>query len=375
MTTGFVYEDILSQHILREDHVMAPKRLQLTYELLKAYGAFDEPYSKCIKTRQASIEELGLFHSTEYIKAVQSISDGKNTEDGNKYNFSEHGDNPPYAGMFEASKWSTGSSLVAFEALDSGVAKTTFNISGGLHHAMPNHASGFCIFNDPVIAIKSMLANGYRVAYIDIDAHHGDGVQHAFYDTDDVLTISIHESGQFIFPGTGFTDEIGAGKGIGYSVNVPLYPNTDDEIYQLTFTSIVPPIINSFKPDILVSQLGIDTHFLDPITHMKITTQGFAEVVRQIKHLAPTKWLALGGGGYDIAAVARAWTLAYGVMLGEKWDNQIPNEYSKKYGIDFLADENPPNVDSGTKSKALDFAKKTIDEIHQKVFRVHSLSF
>lgn len=375
MTAGFVYEDILSQHILREDHVMAPKRLRLTYELLKTYQAFDKPSSKKLKARQASIEELSLFHGTEYIQAVKSISEGKNSEDGNKYNFSDYGDNPPYLGMFEASRWSAGSSLAAFEALEAGIAEITFNISGGLHHAMPNHASGFCIFNDPVIAIKAMLAKGYRVAYVDIDAHHGDGVQHAFYDTDDVLTISIHESGQFIFPGTGFTDEIGEGKGIGYSVNVPLYPNTDDEIYQLAFTSIVPPIINSFKPDILVSQLGIDTHFLDPITHMKITTQGFTEVVRQIKHLAPKKWLAVGGGGYDISAVARAWTLAYGAMLGEKWGNQIPNEYSEKYGINFLADENLPSIDSGTKRKALDFAKKTIDEIHQKVFQVHSLSF
>ena len=160
--------------------------------------------------------------------------------------------------MYEASTWSTGASLTAAEMLAEGRVEAAFNCSGGLHHAMPNRASGFCVFNDPVIAIKYLLERGLRVAYVDIDAHHGDGVQHAFYDSDRALTISLHQSGDYLFPGTGFVDEMGAGRGLGYSVNLPLYPYTNDEIYLWALNSVVVPLVKAFNPDVLATQLGMD---------------------------------------------------------------------------------------------------------------------
>jgi acetoin utilization protein AcuC len=167
------------------------------------------------------------------------------------------------------------------------------------------------------------------VAYIDIDAHHGDGVQKAFYETNQVLTISLHESGYSLFPGTGFEYEIGEGEGEGYSVNVPFLSDTDDEVYVWTFEEIVPPLIHAFKPDIVVTQLGVDSFHDDPLTNLRLTIHSYEKIIRRIKDLAP-RWVALGGGGYDISNVARAWTLAWAVMNGIELSDELPESYVKK---------------------------------------------
>jgi acetoin utilization protein AcuC len=168
-----------------------------------------------------------------------------------------------------------------------------------------------------------------RVAYIDIDAHHADGVQNAFYDTDKVLTISLHESGYSLFPGTGFEYEIGEGKGEGYSVNIPFPPHTDDEVYVWAFEEIVPPLIQAFRPDIVVTQLGVDSFYNDPLTNLHLTIHGYEKVIRRIKEIA-LPWVALGGGGYDVSNVARAWTLAWAVMNGIELADGLPVTYIKK---------------------------------------------
>ena len=221
---AFVYDDALARHQLRSDHPMRPVRLQYTHELLQAYGAFDLAASAMTPPREATEEELQWLHGAEYIAAVRSFSLGLAGYDPRRYNFSADGDNPTYPGMYDAAALSTGASLAAAELVADGKVDAAFSISGGLHHAAPDHASGFCVFNDPALAIHYLLRRGLRVAYVDIDAHHGDGVQHAFYEDDRVLTISVHESGQYLFPGTGFVQELGAGRGAGYSVNLPLYP-------------------------------------------------------------------------------------------------------------------------------------------------------
>jgi acetoin utilization protein AcuC len=216
-----------------------------------------------------------------------------------------------------------------------GEGEVAFNIAGGLHHAMKSKASGFCYVNDPVIGILRLLNRGKRVAYIDIDAHHGDGVQKAFYQTDRVLTISLHESGYSLFPGTGFEYEIGEGKGEGYSVNLPFLPDTDDEVYLWAFEEIVPELVRAFHPDVVVTQLGVDTFCNDPLTNLHLSIFGFEKVVRRIKDLAP-KWVALGGGGYDISNVARAWTSAWAVMNGIELSEELPESYlemASKMGI------------------------------------------
>jgi acetoin utilization protein AcuC len=199
-----------------------------------------------------------------------------------------------------------------------------------------------------VLAIKFLVNRGRRVAYIDIDAHHGDGVQEAFYNTDRVLTVSLHETGRRLFPGAGFEHETGADAGRGYSVNVPLPPESDDELFVHAFIETVPSLIEAFKPDIVVSQLGVDTFRSDPLAHLNITTNGFCRLVEIIKAMAP-KWVALGGGGYEISNVARAWTLAWAIMNDIEPPDDIPVPFLRQYpGVAFpgrnLRDE-PTAVD------------------------------
>ena len=369
---AFVYNDMLSRHVLRDDHVMVPTRLRYTYELLESYGAFQRPNARLVEPRQATKEEVQTFHTEEYVRAVESLSRGESVYNAARYNFSEHGDNPVFSGMYEASTWSTGASLVAAELVHSGEVDVAFNCSGGLHHAMPGQASGFCIFNDPVIAINYLVSQGLRVVYVDIDAHHGDGVQHAFYGSNQVLTISLHESGTFLFPGTGFVDEMGIGEGLGYSVNAPLFPYTNDEIYLWVFSQVVSPLIQAFKPDVLATQLGMDPYFRDPITQLGLTVQGHSRLVRELGQLA-TRWLAFGGGGYDVGAVARGWALDYGVMLEEEWPDDIPSDYQDRYGIKKLRDAEGPSVDQGGISQARRFAEGTVKEIQERIFPHHGL--
>ncbi|MDE2844177.1 MAG: acetoin utilization protein AcuC, partial [Chloroflexota bacterium] len=242
---AFVYDDALSQHVLRSDHPMRPVRLRHTYELLSAYGAFEDGTSRLINPRSATEEELEWVHTPEYIAAVRALSSGLAADRPERFGFSAMGDNPVYPGMYDAATLSSGATLVAAELVAAKRVDVAFSVSGGLHHAAPTHASGFCIFNDPAIAIKYFLERGMRVAYVDVDAHHGDGVQEVFYGDDRALTISIHESGRFLFPGTGFVSESGTGGGVGYSVNIPLYPYTEDEPYLWAFREVVPPLIRA----------------------------------------------------------------------------------------------------------------------------------
>ena len=371
---AFVYNSALSRHVLRSDHPMKPVRLQHTYELLEAYHAFDGENSTLVEPRPATDEEICALHDLEYVEAVKSFSRGERMSGPARFNFSTGGDNPIYEGMYEAAALSTGASLVAAELVDGGRANVAFNISGGLHHAAAGNASGFCVFNDPAVAIKYLLGKGLRVVYVDIDAHHGDGVQNAFYDTERVLTVSLHESGRFLFPGTGSVDEIGTGSGRGFSVNLPFYPYTDDDTYLWAFREIVPPLVKAFRPDVLVTQLGIDSYYNDPLTHLLLSSRGFVEAVREFARMG-LPWLAMGGGGYDLGAVARCWTLAYGVMAGREWPDEIPSQHRGKYGLEQLRDAGMPvEVPDDMRQEARSFAEKSVDQLKQLIFPVHRLS-
>ena len=367
--TAFIYSDSLSKHTLSETHPMKPVRLRYTYELLEAYGAFDAPNVSLVSPRAASNDELLWYHSPEYIEAVRRLNDGDLSVDQLSFNFGP-GDNPAYQGIYDASALSTGATLTAVELLLSDEVDAAFSISGGLHHAMPSYAYGFCVFNDPVIGIKRLLAEGMRVAYVDIDCHHGDGVQHAFYDTDGVMTISLHESGAFLFPGTGHTQEIGAGRGRGYSVNVPLYPYTTDEVYLWAVREVAMPLLQRFRPDVLVTQLGIDSHFRDPITHLALSVQGHAAVVEELGSLGVGKWLALGGGGYDLQAVARAWALDFAVMSEQRLSANIPQAYSEKYAVSSLRDVDDIPVQTDMIRDARTFAEASAQSVQRLVFGV-----
>ena len=369
---AFVYQDGMSRHTLSETHPMRPVRLRYAYELADAYGLFQPDHSSLVPPRAATVEEVSTFHTPEYINAVERVGQGDFSINPMEFNIGP-GDNPGYEGMYDAAMLSTGGSMHCVELLLDEGHDVAFNVSGGLHHAMPGYAYGFCVFNDPVLAINEMLRRGLRVAYVDIDCHHGDGVQHAFYDTDRVLTISLHETGQFLFPGTGYAQETGTGRGRGYSVNVPLYPYTGDETYYWVFEQVVLPLLDAFRPDVLVSQLGIDSHYRDPITHLALTTQGFGKVVAEFSGKAP-KWLALGGGGYDLQAVARSWTLAYGVMSEQNLDDAIPESYRTKYGVETLPDiEELPDIVHKAQGDAKTFAEASVGAVQGLIFPTLSI--
>jgi acetoin utilization protein AcuC len=334
---GFVY---------REDHPLRPKRLAGVRDTLERLGAFEREGARLLEPRAATRDELERIHAPEYIEAVMQASEDPDL-DYSAWGLSAWGDTPPFAGMHEVSLLTTGGTLRAMEEVLAGRSRVAVNYSGGLHHAMRRRASGFCIYNDPAIVCGVLADKDLKVAYVDIDAHHGDGVQAAFYDTDRVLTISLHEYGTIpglgrpFFPGTGTAAERGRGKGAGYSVNVALPPFTDDPAYVRAFDAIVPALVERYRPDVLVTQQGIDPHFLDPLTDLRLSTRAREHVVRWFA-ATPYRWVAMGGGGYDLDAVRRTWSLEYLVMLGA----EIPAE---------LHDAEPP-VWSGREREAIDAA-------------------
>lgn len=311
---GFVYDARLTEHVYRADHPLRPERLRGVHETLTRLGAFDRPSAVLLAPREATRAEIERVHSPAYVDAIVEASADPEL-DFTRWGLHEWGDTPPFAGMHEASLLTTGASLVAMEEVVAGRARVAFNGAGGLHHAMRDRASGFCIYNDPAIVCGLLADRGMKVAYVDIDAHHADGVQAAFYDTDRVLTISLHQDGRTLFPGTGSTDERGTGRGAGYSVNVPLPPYTDDPAYVRAFDAVVPTLVERFRPDVLVTQQGIDPHFKDPLTQLMLSTRARERCVGWFA-ASPYPWVAMGGGGYDLDAVRRTWSMEYLIMLG-----------------------------------------------------------
>lgn len=335
MNTGFIYTDAYLDYDYGPTHPLRIIRLKLTYGLIKSYGLLDLPSVQFIPTIKAEEKDLAAFHSEEYLNILKQANEGYPMEDAYFYGLGP-GDNPIFPGLFNLSLLLTGATLQAVDFVADGKGEIAFNIAGGLHHAMRARASGFCYINDPVIGIMRLLNRGKRVAYIDIDAHHGDGVQKAFYETNQVLTISLHESGHTLFPGTGFEYEIGEGEGEGYSVNLPFPPHTEDEVYVWVFDEVVPELVHAFKPDVVVTQLGVDTFYDDPLTNLHLSIFGFERILKKIKNLAP-RWIALGGGGYNISNVARAWTLAWAVMNGIELNEKLPESFLKEaveFGIE-----------------------------------------
>jgi acetoin utilization protein AcuC len=328
MKTAFIYTNAYLDYDYGPTHPLRIIRLKLTYDLIKAYELLDLPSVQFISTIKAEEKDLAVFHSEEYLEILKQANEGHLT--GSAYYFGlGPGDNPIFPGLYNFSLLLAGATLQAVDFVADEKGEIAFNIAGGLHHAMRSRASGFCYINDPVVGIMRLLSRGKRVAYIDIDAHHGDGVQKAFYETNRVLTISLHESGSTLFPGTGFEYEIGKGEGEGYSVNLPFPHDTDDDVYVWAFEEVVPELIHAFQPDVVVTQLGVDTFYDDPLTNLRLSILGYERVLKRIKDLAP-KWVALGGGGYNISNVARAWTLAWAVMNGIELKEDLPEAFLKE---------------------------------------------
>ncbi|WUI00080.1 acetoin utilization protein AcuC [Spirillospora sp. NBC_00431] len=302
------WDERLTSYDFGPAHPMNPVRVELTMALAREFGVLDRPNVTVSGFEAAGDKLLRLVHEEPYIAAVKHA--GATGTPEVRYGIGNP-DNPVFPGMHEASALVAGASVAAAEAVWTGRAEHAANISGGLHHALSGAASGFCVYNDPAIAIAWLLENGAgRVAYVDVDVHHGDGVQAAFYDDPRVLTISLHESPRTLFPGTGFPDETGAE---GTSVNLSLPPGAGDGPWLRAFDAIVPPLLRRFRPEILVTQHGADGHALDPLAHLTLSVDGqrtaYGLLHRLAHETAGGRWVATGGGGYELVQVVpRAWT-------------------------------------------------------------------
>jgi acetoin utilization protein AcuC len=313
------YSDRFLKYNFGPEHPLNPMRLSLSYKLMEESGLIDER-TEVLEPNPATEEELHLVHTLEYIEAVRleepDLAFGLGSDD-----------TPVFPGIFDASRTMAGGSIDAAKRMIEEDC-SAFNIAGGLHHAFPTQAAGFCVFNDVALAISILKKRFSRILYIDIDAHHGDGVQQIFYQDRDVLTFSIHESGDYLFPGTGFVDEAGSGEGLGYSVNVPMPMYASDQDYSLAFEEVVPRLFDWFRPEVVVAELGVDTHYSDPLTSLNVTLRGYVTAVRGIVDLtnryAKGRLLALGGGGYNLAVVPTAWTSALAIMRGEPVPEYLP---------------------------------------------------
>jgi acetoin utilization protein AcuC len=309
---------------LGDDHPLDPVRLDLTMRLARDLGVLEgvEP----LVPTQAPDEEVQRVHVPSYLTAVKSapevpfgIGHGLGTED-----------NPIFFGMHEASALVCGGSLLGAREIAEGRVDRAVNIAGGLHHAMADRAAGFCVYNDCAVAISWLLDHGFdRVAYVDVDVHHGDGVQAAFYTDPRVLTISMHQHPMTLWPGTGWSGEYGEGKGVGYAVNVPLPPGTADAGWLRAFDGIVPSLLTAFQPQVLVTQCGVDTHFEDPLANLSLSVDGHRTIYQKLRELAERtaggKWLAVGGGGYGLfRVVPRSWTHLIATVLDRDVEPRRP---------------------------------------------------
>jgi acetoin utilization protein AcuC len=359
-----VYSPEIVEYDHGPEHPLRPARVMLTRELIAAYGLLQTEGIEEVPASVATDEELRLVHTEAYVDAVKRAGAG---EPGDWWRFGfGPGDNPIFPRMHEASARVAGGSVEAAEAVLSGRARHAFNPAGGLHHAMPERASGFCVYDDPAIAMAWMLEHGAeRIAYVDLDVHHGDGPQTIFYRDPRVLTISIHESGRYLFPGTGFTDERGAGDGEGTVINVPLPPFTSDGSWLHAVREVVPPQVRDWRADVLVTQLGCDTHHTDPLAHLALSTRAYREAAALLHELAHEaaggRWLATGGGGYQWARVVpRAWTIYFAEMAERQVPDRLPSswvELAESEGggpvPETLSEGSPPARDDSAEIAAL----------------------
>ncbi|MFH2219280.1 MAG: acetoin utilization protein AcuC [Pseudomonadota bacterium] len=367
-----VFSSDFGSHSYGPRHPLKVERLQLTMDLIDAYGLLDSGGAGWIEARDAGEEDLLRFHSAEYLEILKTANSGQAPPNGWKFGLGS-GDNPVFPGLYDWSLRVTGATLECIRQVKEGNRSIAFNIAGGLHHALKSRASGFCYINDPAVGIAAMVQEGLRVVYLDVDVHHGDGVEAAFYDTDQVLTISLHQHGHTLFPGTGFPDEMGEGPGLGYAVNVPLAPGTDDDLYLWVFKEVVTPLVRAYNPDVLVTQLGVDGLRTDPLANLDLTIDGFCRVLQEIKAWN-LKWVALGGGGYNMINVARAWTKAWAIMKGVEIPDALPESFINKHrsevGRNITLSESPHKMSRAVAGGAQKLAEAVVEMIKTHIFPV-----
>ncbi|MEH7353671.1 acetoin utilization protein AcuC [Neobacillus drentensis] len=344
----FIFSEELLNYKFSNHHPFNQFRLKLTVDLLNKLNALDP--GQIIPPKMASEEELALIHDRSYIEAVKKAGQGQlQKEIAENYGLGTE-DTPIFPNMHEASSLLVGGTLTAVDQVMTGKALHALHLGGGLHHGFRGKASGFCIYNDSSVAIKYLQEKyNARVLYVDTDAHHGDGVQWSFYDDPNVCTLSIHETGRYLFPGTGNINERGQGRGYGYSFNIPVDAFTEDDSWLHAYTQSIKEVAEFFKPDVILTQNGADSHYYDPLTHLSATMKIYREIPKLAHEIAHQycngKWIAVGGGGYDIwRVVPRAWALiwlemtensnCYGSLPEEwliQWQKESPVILSKEW--------------------------------------------
>jgi len=327
-----------------------------------------------VAPQPAAREVLEKFHTPEYLDALQRAGNGQ-FDTRMLYMGLGTGDCPVFEGVYDYGVLAAGATVTAAEKIVSGKTEIAFNPSGGYHHAWPDRASGFCYINDVVLGCMTLTEAGRRVLYLDVDVHHGDGVQNAFYSRSDVMMISMHQSGLTLFPGTGFVDEIGTGQGKGFSVNVPLPVGTYDRIYIKAFEQVALPLITAYGPDVIVMEIGADSLSGDPLANLSLTNNVYADIIKTLLTFEKPI-LATGGGGYDLENTVRAWVLAWCALCGDDVASQAPD-------LDGVTSENSDwqgglrdrvMAPDKARSKAVDEqVEEVINAVKRTVFALHGL--
>lgn len=368
--TALIYSPLFGNFSYGDDHPFKLQRYRVVRDLMESYGLLKLPNMEIRGCGPISDEQVLSFHAPEYLARLKEFSSSDEPRADFRFGLGD-ADCPVFKGLYDCAALGAGATFEAARLVEEEGFDIAFNLAGGWHHAHRAKASGFSYLNDAVLAINWLVARGRRVVYLDIDAHHGDGVQEGFYDSDRVLTISLHESGIYFFPGTGFENETGTGRGRGYSVNVPLLAHTDDALYMKAFDEVAYPLIAAYDPDVIVTQIGADAFRTDPLTQLEITTHSYGYIVRKLKALR-IPWVALGGGGYDLMNTARAWTIAWAVMNGVELNPRLPASFVRK--IEPLGYPHRALLDAMHWSEeyernlALDAVEKSIARIRAAIF-------
>ncbi len=325
-----IYSPAYRKYSFGAEHPFSPVRVEMALDLVRALGHREETVEPAPATR----EDLLDVHAEPYVRCVEALSAGAAVPGAQEFGLGTQ-DTPAFPGMDEAARWLVGGTLHGARLLSETGARRVLHLGGGLHHARRSFASGFCVYNDLAIAINALTRRGLRVAYLDVDVHHGDGVQQILYEDSRVMTISFHESGQYLFPGTGQLRELGSGAARGLKLNVPLEPFTEGESYLEAFEQVVPAALGRFRPDVLVVQAGADAYFDDPLADLLLTTRDYESLFRRILECADTfasgRVLFTLGGGYSPCGAPRVWALLHLLVHGHPVPAALPESWTARW--------------------------------------------
>jgi len=370
---AFIYSENFEKYRYPPEHPFNVSRAGETYKILTSMHLLDNDETIVVEAKPAETATLKKFHTSEYLSILKKAAEGKCLSEALSFGIGT-GDCPVFKDMYDYSALACGATIAAAELITKNKAKYAFNPSGGFHHAGSAHASGFCYLNDIAIGCLLLAERNKKVFYLDVDVHHGNGVCSFFYDRSDVMTVSFHETGRMLYPGTGFEDEIGEGAGEGYCINVPLPINTYDEAYFNAFREIVPPLLESYQPDVIVFELGVDGLAGDPLAHLSLTNNLYADIIHLLlNYNLPI--LMTGGGGYNLKNTVRAWALAFSILAGEDTDmypgvSGVMLENTEWQGG---LQDRKLTVSRHQKKTVKPVLETTIKRVKQNVFPIHQL--